>query len=551
LAALVLSMLVAAAEVQENPEHPVASEGVQEKRESTRLPSFQELEAAGAVIGEIRINTRNIFDLDDPRENNALFRFANKVHIVTREGVVRRTLLFKPGEPLSARLIEETERLLRANSYLYDVLIRPAAWHDGIVDIEVTTRDTWTLHPAMNFSRQGGTNTGGLGLKESNLLGTGIAVGLGKIVETERSGTEFSIAQNHAFDGWTTIEYRHGKFTDGGNSSFRLDRPFYALDTRWAAGLSVATTSQIDSVFSGSALVGQYRHASDRREIYGGWSAGLSSGWTHRYSVGLQYQDDAYSADPSLPAPPEIPADLKLVSPFLRYEVVEDDFVKVKDRNKIERVEYFELGVRSLLQLGRATTGLGSTRDLWLYNAAVSDGFALSRDDNLLLSAYANGRYGSGSSEPQLLGVAGKYYNQQRGNKLFFTSLTWDSLSNGTGAQQLQLGGDTGLRGYPLHYQTGEYRALLSLEQRVYTDWFPFRLFRVGGAAFLDYGRAWGGPNTNTSDPGWLSDIGIGLRILNDRSSRGDVLHIDLAFPIHPAPGVRPYQFLIKTRRDF
>jgi outer membrane protein assembly factor BamA len=535
---LVLSMPVAAAEVQEN-------------RESTRLPSFQELEAAGAVIGEIRINNRNIFDLDDPRENNAFFRLANALHIRTRPGVIRRSLLFKPGEPLSARLIEETERLLRGNAYIYDVRIVPVAYHDGVVDIEVTTRDTWTLHPGLSFGRQGGVNTGGVGLKESNLMGTGIAVGLGKTVETERSGTEFSIAQNHAFDGWTTIEYLHGKFTDGNSSAFRLDRPFYALETRWAAGLSVATASRIDSVYSGDTRIGQYRHASDRRDIYGGWSAGLSNGWTHRYSVGLLYQNDTYSAEPSLPAPPEIPADLKLVAPFLRYEVVQDDFVKVKDRNKIERVEYFELGFRSLLQLGRATTGLGSTRDLWLYNAAVSDGFALSGDDNLLLSAYANGRYGSGSSEPQLFGAAGKYYNQQRGNKLFFTSLTWDALSNGTGAEQLQLGGDTGLRGYPVHYQTGAYRALLSLEQRVYTDWYPFRLFRVGGAAFFDYGRAWGGPNPNTTDPGWLSDIGIGLRIVNDRSSRGDVLHIDLAFPIHPAPGVKPYQFLVKTRKTF
>jgi outer membrane protein assembly factor BamA len=522
-----------------------------ESRGSGSVPSFQELEAAGAVIGEIRINNRNIFDLNDPREDNALFRLANKLHIETRAGVVRRSLLFKPGEPLSARLIEETERLLRENAYIYDVRIEPAAYYDGVVDIDVKTRDTWTLHPALKFGRQGGVNTGGVGLKEANLLGTGIAVGLGQTVETERSGTEFSMAQNHAFDGWTTIEYRVGKFTDGDSSAFRLDRPFYALETRWAAGLSVATVNQIDSVYSGSTRIGQYRHSSDRRDIYGGWSAGLSRGWTHRYSVGLQYQDDTYGADPSLSAPPEIPGDSRLVAPFLRYEVVQDDFVKVKDRNKIERVEYFELGFRSLLQLGRATTALGSTSDLWLYNAAVSDGFALSGDDNLLVSAYANGRYGSGSSEPQLFGAAGKYYNQQRGNKLFFTSLTWDALPNGTGAQELQLGGDTGLRGYPVHYQTGAYRALLSLEQRVYTDWYPFRLFRVGGAAFFDYGRAWGGPNVNTADPGWLSDAGIGLRILNDRSSRGDVLHIDLAFPLHPAPGVKSYQFLIKARSNF
>jgi len=31
------------------------------------IPSFAELQDAGAVVGEIRIDTLNIFDLDDPK----------------------------------------------------------------------------------------------------------------------------------------------------------------------------------------------------------------------------------------------------------------------------------------------------------------------------------------------------------------------------------------------------------------------------------------------------------------------------------------------------
>ena len=62
--------------------------------EDTPVPSFAELEAAGATIGEIRIVNADIFDLDDPKENNALFRLANKLHIQTRAGVIKRSLLF-------------------------------------------------------------------------------------------------------------------------------------------------------------------------------------------------------------------------------------------------------------------------------------------------------------------------------------------------------------------------------------------------------------------------------------------------------------------------
>ena len=42
------------------------------------IPSFEALEAAGAVIGEVRIKPQDIFDEDDPKENNALFRLANR-----------------------------------------------------------------------------------------------------------------------------------------------------------------------------------------------------------------------------------------------------------------------------------------------------------------------------------------------------------------------------------------------------------------------------------------------------------------------------------------
>ena len=47
-------------------------------------------------------------------------------------------------------------------------------------------------------------------------------------------------------------------------------------------------------------------------------------------------------------------------------------------------------------------------------------------------------------------------------------------------------------------------RDLMNLEERAYTDWYPFRLIRVGGAVFYDGGRAWGGSNPNTANSGLL-----------------------------------------------
>jgi len=70
------------------------------------LPSFAELEAAGARIGKIQIEVREIFDTEDPEEDKLLFRWANALHIQTHPGVIERSLLFKTGDPVSVRVIE-------------------------------------------------------------------------------------------------------------------------------------------------------------------------------------------------------------------------------------------------------------------------------------------------------------------------------------------------------------------------------------------------------------------------------------------------------------
>jgi len=516
-----------------------------------KIPSFAELEAAGAVIGEVRIDTRNIFDPADEKENGILYRAANALHIRTRAAVVRSQLLFKPGERVSVRLIEETERLMRSNRIFYDVSIVPVAYRDGVVDIEVKTRDTWTLEPGVSASRAGGVNNTGWSVRDTNAFGTGVLIGANRSTDADRTTLQYRVSLPHAFDGWTAIDYSHSRLSDGQSNAMSIARPFYALDTRWAAGFSTSTDTRIDSLFSSGVKVAQFRHRSDSAEAFGGWSAGLVNHWTHRYSVGMSYLKDTYKDEPDLPAPQpplQIPPDQTLVSPFFRYELVHDDYEKVKNRDLIERPEYFAMGTQASARLGRALTGLGSTQNLWLYSASASDGFRLPSDRVLLGSASISGQTGYAPLDRQLASGSIRYYGHPDSRTLTFFSLSGDTLKDPTASSQLVLGGDTGLRGYPRSYQTGDRRLLLNVEERVYTDWYPFRLFRVGGAVFYDWGRAWGGPGESPSSARWLSDVGFGLRILSTRSSFGNVLHIDFAFPLNRDPSIKSFQFLVQTK---
>ena len=95
-------------------------------------------------------------------------------------------------------------------------------------------------------------------------------------------------------------------------------------------------------------------------------------------------------------------------------------------------------------------------------------------------------------------------------------------------------------------------RSLFTVEQRYFTDWFPFRLWRVGGAIFFDAGRTWGEPPLAQPSLGTLKDAGFGLRIGNARSGLGNVIHVDIAFPFETADGtIRRVQFLVTTQQCF
>jgi len=515
------------------------------------MPSFAQLEAAGAVIGEIRINAQNIFDLDDPKESAWFYRLANQLHIGTRPSVIRRALLFRSGERVSWRVIEETERVLRANDFLYDVSIRPTAYRDGIVDIEVRTRDTWTLQPGASFSRGGGSNSSGVSVQEKNLFGTGVAVGFAKTSTVDRTGKEYEIAHNQVFGGWTTFNLHWADYSDGSSHSISLVRPFYSLDARWALGASAAQFDRIDSIYSNDTILSQFRHQQKSSEIFGGWSDGLVEGWAQRYSIGVGYTEDVYADDPTRIPPAELPPDQTLAYPFIRYEVIEDRYVRVMNRDKIARPEFFAMGFNARVQLGYASTSFGSTQDLWLYWGSVSKGFASVGGGDLLAGVTLSGQYGDGHGQRQAYGASARYYRPHGQRGLFYAAGALDAIRNPLPTDQLLLGGDNGLRGYPMRYQSGDQRALFSVEERVYTDWYPFQLIRVGAAVFFDVGRAWGGPYENLANPGWLRDVGFGLRLLNARSSSGNVLHLDVAFPIDADASIKKVQFLVKTSVTF
>ena len=518
--------------------------------ETPGIPSEAELEAAGALVGEILIDNQNIFNLEDPKDDVKLFRLADHLHGRTHKSIIRDQLLFRSGERYSRRLIDESERILRADSYFYDAWIRPVRYHDGKVDLRVTTRDVWTLNPGFNFGRSGGTNSTGVQLQELNLLGTGVAVKVAHTKNIDRTESQLEVSDMHAFGTWTAVDVNYANLSDGRMHDLTLNHPFYALDTRWAAGLAGRNDQQTDHLYDRGQIIDQFQDRHQAVQVYGGWSRGLQNGWVRRWSSGVTYDEHVFAPVSTWTGVTAVPEDRRFLYPWLQFDLVQDDYLKLWNHDQIARTEDFHLGTTASVRVGWADAALGSSRSALMVQSSAGRGLR-SGSSTLLLAGTLTGRLENGEPRNALLAGSVRYYVEQNEHWLFFTALEGTKGWRLDLENQILLGGDNGLRGYPLRYQDGTARALWTLEQRYFTDWYPFRLFRVGAAVFFDSGRTWGSAPLAAPSLGLLKDAGFGLRFGNARSGLGNVVHVDLAFPFNGDNSIQRVQFLVQTEQHF
>lgn len=503
----------------------------------------------GAVIGRVGLHVADVFDASAPGEDTALFRFANRLHVRTRDRVVRRQLLVAEGDPFSPRLLAESERILRGTPYLYDAKIRIAGCGGGVVDLEVYTRDVWTLTVGLSFAREGGESSFDAELQDSNFLGLGKDIELAHESDVDRTVRLLRYRDVDAFARRVVLELWYADNSDGHRRLVQVERPFFSLDARWSAGVRALDEERVDSLYTLGEISDQFTHSISSAEASWGRSRGLVGGQAVRWTAGAAWEEHRFSAVEG--GAGAVPSDRRLVYPWVGVELLEDGFVTLRNVDSISRTEDLNLAARFSARFGLAATGLGSDR-----NAAV---FALrgaaGRDDGsrglLLAEASVTGRWGREGAENLVASGRVRWWRRTFGPHLLFASAELTAGSNLDQEVQILLGGDSGLRGYPLRYQSGTRRALVTLEQRIYTGWYPFRLAHVGGAVFLDVGRVWSPGASSPSDRGVLKDVGIGLRIASSRSSSGTMIHLDVAFPLDRADGIESVQWLVTTSETF
>ena len=486
-------------------------------------------------IRKIHITRLDVFDESNPKENNRFYRLANRIHILTREDIIKRLLLFREGDLLDERLIRESERLLRAQQYLYDADIRPVNVCEGEVELEVIARDVWSLTVDASIDRAGGETDYSFGLRNTNMLGRGAAFSIRREEDSGRDATEFFYNSRNFRGSRIATHLAYTDLEDGSAKRVHVALPFYALDVRRAWTLFFNESDETETQYFRGKDLSEVRHdATDYLASYG-FSKGIRDGRVDRWSFGVRHQESSFrAAGGKLPPPASFPGNRKLTWPFLQLSIIEDRFQQRVNLDQIYRTEDINTGYQLFMRMGVATEFLGSDADRAVVEGNYSD--TLIADEKSLLGHRLGwqGYYNLDGSktEDMVINYALRYLRnlKPKVSMLVRFEAVWSDNLNTN--RQIVLGGNTGARAFDNHLQTGDRKVLLTLERRHFTDYHFLNLIRMGWVAFMDAGRAW---DPDVPDPladDYLANLGLGLRLASSKSDVGRFLHLDLAFPL-------------------
>jgi hypothetical protein len=499
-------------------------------------------------VRSIAINTLPIFDETNRRENNRLYRWVNEIHFDTRPRVITKQLLFKPGDVVNSGILAENERLLRKQKYVAESEIRILQKCGDEIDLEVVTREVWTLVPGINFHASGGDNEFNLGLRDSNVLGTGQRLSAFYASDSERDSYQLAYENPNLGNTYRSIKLQSDSNSDGHHYLAEYSRPFYALDTHSAWYSGFESTEEVLTQYRYGKKYSELAHHVDTGELSRGLSAGLVDGYTNRFTYGVRYEHHDYAQGFDLPSPPEIPEDLTLTYPFLQFERIEDDFAVGYNISQIYRAEDLHIGKRLVSSFGYAP----GDEERWIFAGEFSDTL-VSRPKVLLqwgTDWSARWNQPRGEWEDSVVNLNVDLHRGQTPNRTLYLGFDATRAINLRNGKQITLGGSTGLRGFDSHYFNGDGRVRFTAEERVFSDYHVLQLFRLGFAAFVDVGKVYGADDNSGNRT--FSDVGFGMRLAPSKSDNGNVIHIDIAYPLQKdIKGRRSPQLVLESRATF
>lgn len=486
------------------------------------VPAGAVAQPARDSAGTIRAIQIRRYDIFEPSEATSFLpRLANGLHFVTREGVVRRELLFRSGQPYDSAKVAETERNLRFLSVFRRVRIDSLRSDSGLV-VRVTTADGWSTRPLFNIQSTGSKISPTIGIEELNLLGTATLASFRYKSDPDRWTLTTVFRQPRLLAGRVGVSVLYAHLSDGDVAQAQLSKPFFSLSgkTSWQVSADVRD-HLVPQYFGGSDVAAlTLQHRLTLGYAAAAWALRAGSTGYVRIGVGGQIRREDFA---DLARADTLGKSVTgTLGPFLQWRRAR--FLVSRGLQGFGREE--DIDVSTTVGIGVTATprAFGYDDDGIIPFLSLQTGFG--RPGAFVqLRATTERRYTASGLDSGSVHLAGTIYLQpgRRHLAVVHGSVGW--LERPAPGGEFDLGGTRGgPRGFRQHFFTGDRAFFTSAEYRWTATNDFLKLTAIGVAGWVDYGGAWYAGSPRRAE----ASVGAGFRFGPTRatdvlSSRVDV----------------------------
>ena len=498
----------------------------------------------GKIIRSINIQTLDPFgkSIRDTAtiNHNYLLRAGNTLHIKSLHLTIRNFLLFKENQVFDSLLVRESERLVRKNGFVHDVLftVSPVSKNSDSVDIFIREMDKWSIIPKIGIS----SSKASLNVLDKNFAGLGHELQIG--YSWNHSIGAYAYNANYFISNIRNT-YTNATFhfdSDENRSYIRnitIDRPFFSAFAKWAAGMNFSQQFRSDSILLADQKYIQQDYKFNTQDYWGGFALQIFKGnseevRTTNFITTMRYLRIRYLNRPTEFLDPK------------RVYANEDFFlagIGVVTRKYFQDKYIFKYGTTEDVPVGQV---VGLTIGHQIRNNEIRQyvgvRFALGNyySWGYLSSSYEYGTFIRGSKPEQGIISAGITYFtglMEIGNWKMrqFIKPSFTFGLNRFSHDSLTLKDGYGLDGFNSSGLSGTHRMILTIQTQFYAPWSVLG-FRFG--PYLTYSAAILGAQSNGFNNSRIySQIGIGVLMLNEKLVF-NTFQISIAFyPLIPGNG--------------
>ena len=451
------------------------------------------------------------YDIYDSADARGWFRnLVNRVHVRTRQRVVDRELLLRPGDLLDSARAAETGRNLRRLQVFRDVVVDTS--RDGSV-LRVITRDGWTTRAYGNYRSTGSQRLVSIGVLETNLFGLAATLDARYSQDPDRSTSRLAFAAPRLFGNRVSTGMFYNRFSDGSSIGAAVEQPFFSLSSRNAVRAGWVT-------FQGRVLRFRDGFAApadslDRRFTLGniGMAHALQASPRGYLRVGADAQLRRDDFVPRRTVTRVIPRSVTgAVTSYVEFSKA--DFLLTRNYRLLGQPEDVNLSSTIRFGVAVAPKAFGYERDG--IGPVISAQTAVRLPHGFVqLIGRVNGLASGGVVDSGTANVSATIALQPSPRQLLvvFTSMGWDR--NPFPGEEFDLGLTRGPRAFQLHAFTGDRQRYSVIEYRYTVLPNILSSFALALAGFAETGGAWydGTPKRDGSD------AGVGVRFAPLRSA--------------------------------